>query len=149
MIRRPPRSTLFPYTTLFRSSSQTILEHPVFGPVTIHVRFDAHSARRGEDVGGYVVLTSELAAAQNPGIPTMVRGHVTCLLLLSNNIASIEANLEEPILLGARVLDTILVSAIDLGEPVNGENVDRVGAVLFSRVEQSDRPRCTTILGAP
>src|SRR3712207_8419083 len=24
MIRRPPRSTLFPYTTLFRSSTQTI-----------------------------------------------------------------------------------------------------------------------------
>src|SRR2546429_7971313 len=24
MIRRPPRSTLFPYTTLFRSSSQTL-----------------------------------------------------------------------------------------------------------------------------
>src|SRR2546430_11371542 len=28
MIRRPPRSTLFPYTTLFRSlSSQELLEH--------------------------------------------------------------------------------------------------------------------------
>src|SRR3712207_8451481 len=27
MIRRPPRSTLFPYTTLFRSSRQTLL-HP-------------------------------------------------------------------------------------------------------------------------
>src|SRR3712207_7311182 len=26
MIRRPPRSTLFPYTTLFRSSSQVQLE---------------------------------------------------------------------------------------------------------------------------
>src|SRR5260370_28400873 len=25
MIRRPPRSTLFPYTTLFRSQSQTVL----------------------------------------------------------------------------------------------------------------------------
>src|SRR2546430_8445372 len=27
MIRRPPRSTLFPYTTLFRSASSTILGH--------------------------------------------------------------------------------------------------------------------------
>src|ERR1035441_3543717 len=27
MIRRPPRSTLFPYTTLFRSSRQSIFEH--------------------------------------------------------------------------------------------------------------------------
>src|SRR5256884_8278228 len=29
MIRRPPRSTLFPYTTLFRSSSQLSI-HPIF-----------------------------------------------------------------------------------------------------------------------
>src|SRR2546430_6487997 len=29
MIRRPPRSTLFPYTTLFRSSSAEILSTPV------------------------------------------------------------------------------------------------------------------------
>src|SRR2546422_8596999 len=28
MIRRPPRSTLFPYTTLFRSPSTTLLRSP-------------------------------------------------------------------------------------------------------------------------
>src|SRR3712207_7018294 len=28
MIRRPPRSTLFPYTTLFRSGRQAALRHP-------------------------------------------------------------------------------------------------------------------------
>src|SRR2546427_5447354 len=28
MIRRPPRSTLFPYTTLFRSARQALLRHP-------------------------------------------------------------------------------------------------------------------------
>ena len=31
MIRRPPRSTLFPYTTLFRSSELTVSELPRFG----------------------------------------------------------------------------------------------------------------------
>src|SRR2546430_11773547 len=33
MIRRPPRSTLFPYTTLFRSEEQSVpgLESDVFG----------------------------------------------------------------------------------------------------------------------
>src|SRR3712207_8781913 len=31
MIRRPPRSTLFPYTTLFRSLLQTALEGAVAG----------------------------------------------------------------------------------------------------------------------
>src|SRR3712207_8594611 len=28
MIRRPPRSTLFPYTTLFRSARRSALRHP-------------------------------------------------------------------------------------------------------------------------
>src|SRR5258708_15991124 len=28
MIRRPPRSTLFPYTTLFRSSREIFRQHP-------------------------------------------------------------------------------------------------------------------------
>src|SRR5256885_16757482 len=31
MIRRPPRSTLFPYTTLFRSAVEASLHHPVHG----------------------------------------------------------------------------------------------------------------------
>src|SRR2546430_11088743 len=31
MIRRPPRSTLFPYTTLFRSSQQPVVERDQFG----------------------------------------------------------------------------------------------------------------------
>src|SRR2546427_5728311 len=35
MIRRPPRSTLFPYTTLFRSP-QTVL-HELEGVVAVHV----------------------------------------------------------------------------------------------------------------
>src|SRR2546429_9367595 len=32
MIRRPPRSTLFPYTTLFRSVTELPLEHSVHAP---------------------------------------------------------------------------------------------------------------------
>src|SRR5258707_6209346 len=51
MIRRPPRSTLFPYTTLFRSSSQTmgayavieIVADPHNGvPLHIHSREEEH-----------------------------------------------------------------------------------------------------------
>src|SRR2546421_1283437 len=36
MIRRPPRSTLFPYTTLFRSPGvfRTTIDRPVIGPDT-------------------------------------------------------------------------------------------------------------------
>src|SRR2546426_5417365 len=33
MIRRPPRSTLFPYTTLFRSLRPPLPERPLLGPL--------------------------------------------------------------------------------------------------------------------
>src|SRR5438046_3236290 len=32
MIRPPPRSTLFPYTTLFRSMLRSFLQRPIFAP---------------------------------------------------------------------------------------------------------------------
>src|SRR5256885_9667889 len=35
MIRRPPRSTLFPYTTLFRSPTPTHLNYTLFHPVGV------------------------------------------------------------------------------------------------------------------
>src|SRR5690349_23156732 len=33
MIRRPPRSTLFPYTTLFRSAAARVHEQPAVRPI--------------------------------------------------------------------------------------------------------------------
>src|SRR5439155_9161255 len=65
MIRRPPRSTLFPYTTLFRSLSTAAAGFgaPVIGlPTTMCV---APAARSEEH-------TSELQS----------RGHLVCRLLL-------------------------------------------------------------------
>src|SRR5256885_16343942 len=37
MIRRPPRSTLFPYTTLFRSELDAVLRKQLFGAIEIAV----------------------------------------------------------------------------------------------------------------
>src|SRR3712207_8334288 len=51
MIRRPPRSTLFPYTTLFRSTGRDLRERPLaflqehFGKAGAHF----HAIARGED----------------------------------------------------------------------------------------------------
>src|SRR3712207_9521482 len=55
MIRRPPRSTLFPYTTLFRSQPVQVV-----GEV----------ARRGQGVGmvGSVALSVELVGALEQGL---------------------------------------------------------------------------------
>src|SRR2546430_9809192 len=50
MIRRPPRSTLFPYTTLFRSESQEIL----------------HGTARTESDGTFKV---EFTARPDPKVP--------------------------------------------------------------------------------
>src|SRR6266702_6682625 len=61
MIRRPPRSTLFPYTTLFRS--RTRLPVPIRGAV---LRPDPPACSRSEE------HTSELQS----------RGHLVCRLLL-------------------------------------------------------------------
>src|SRR5439155_17018382 len=66
MIRRPPRSTLFPYTTLFRSPDATPpLIEGALAPQQVAVA-DTATATRSEE------HTSELQS----------RGHLVCRLLL-------------------------------------------------------------------
>src|SRR4051794_41738734 len=66
MIRRPPRSTLFPYTTLFRSPAADRRLHPCAGVDGDHDRLHDDGRRRSEE------HTSEL---QSPV-------HLVCRLLL-------------------------------------------------------------------
>src|SRR2546426_7912602 len=47
MIRRPPRSTLFPYTTLFRSRSDQTGEEEAASPVRDQAQLVEHLADRG------------------------------------------------------------------------------------------------------
>src|SRR2546426_5948465 len=58
MIRRPPRSTLFPYTTLFRSGGK-VVRSPVGVPLTTGVFKDANGDGRSEE------HTSELQSPCN------------------------------------------------------------------------------------
>src|SRR3712207_8725160 len=51
MIRRPPRSTLFPYTTLFRSGLAVGVDEPVLQFVGVGVQLDQGVQER---VGGQV-----------------------------------------------------------------------------------------------
>src|SRR2546422_6455315 len=99
MIRRPPRSTLFPYTTLFRSlapdavdrvaeADEPIDDRAPFGDVG--VRVDDEAQRRSEE------HTSELQS----------RLHLVCRLLLekkNNRLISSRSNL---------LLNALLASAI-------------------------------------
>src|SRR2546422_8025028 len=76
MIRRPPRSTLFPYTTLFRSLASS--------PV---------APNAGSQCAQYVNAIASMSPSQNPGSANRVRSeehtselqsrlHLVCRLLL-------------------------------------------------------------------
>src|SRR5256885_12677540 len=52
MIRRPPRSTLFPYTTLFRSAGETVLVWGIGGGVSLA------AMRIAKLVGAKTIVTS-------------------------------------------------------------------------------------------
>src|SRR2546426_4593556 len=58
MIRRPPRSTLFPYTTLFRSRALGVLGQERVKPLQAFVD-RGFFQRRIEDVDGLVATRSE------------------------------------------------------------------------------------------
>src|SRR3712207_8711849 len=78
MIRRPPRSTLFPYTTLFRSALAT--DHVAPDRVFLHAAPMFHAAAFSGWVGNGVVRseehTSELQSRQ----------YLVCRLLLEKQI---------------------------------------------------------------
>src|SRR2546425_2666271 len=55
MIRRPPRSTLFPYTTLFRSEDRVVHSHGDPAIVGHHVHPEAPAAPEGQPHLGFGV----------------------------------------------------------------------------------------------
>src|SRR5260370_6729835 len=84
MIRRPPRSTLFPYTTLFRSiSSLSVLPSPVNRRVGIHdFTFEACSSftRVAACQIGSPALTAELHSHLNHPFTRPIRTTTTMLI---------------------------------------------------------------------
>src|SRR2546421_5997541 len=64
MIRRPPRSTLFPYTTLFRSLviALSLFLYGVFGPL-VGLALDRFGARLTASVGTLVLVLSLVLTA--------------------------------------------------------------------------------------
>src|SRR5258708_27485157 len=74
MIRRPPRSTLFPYTTLFRSHGQAVR---AIADVTNHLGLRRVTGALGRGTGRSEEHTSEL---QSPD-------HLVCRLLLEKKKA--------------------------------------------------------------
>src|SRR5688572_32250544 len=75
MIRRPPRSTLFPYTTLFRSTSKALVLAPTrelaaqiledFNALAVHTPVTGAAVYGGVGMGRSEEHTSELQSQSN------------------------------------------------------------------------------------
>src|SRR5687768_17934174 len=88
MIRRPPRSTLFPYTTLFRSRMSELLARMSTAGVTIADstlsvtdRFSICIGRRGREVVAFPA-TCHAARSEEHTSELQSRLHLVCRLLL-------------------------------------------------------------------
>src|SRR2546422_4134095 len=98
MIRRPPRSTLFPYTTLFRSTLGK--NHPIESPGDDHVialnlaldsgRLAENQTVLGEDVSLYLAVYTERSEEHTSELQS--RLHLVCRLLLEKKKKKINTN---------------------------------------------------------
>src|SRR5258708_16901622 len=92
MIRRPPRSTLFPYTTLFRSHWHFDTFQPVGGRLEGDITFELGADGRSEE------HTSEL---QSPD-------HLVCRLLLEKkNLNPFRNSLRHDLIVWVLVVGTV------------------------------------------
>src|SRR3712207_7268727 len=90
MIRRPPRSTLFPYTTLFRSVDRRhlgaglaqLLDHglQVVGPAMPQQRFAARGRDRAEEGAGFDPIGHHRSEEHTSELQS--RQYLVCRLLL-------------------------------------------------------------------
>src|SRR2546422_4496112 len=80
MIRRPPRSTLFPYTTLFRSAMAGNLE--ARGNTTPYAEFNAWCDPEALDAVLRAELPTELVRSEEHTSELQSRLHLVCRLLL-------------------------------------------------------------------
>src|SRR2546422_3801676 len=77
MIRRPPRSTLFPYTTLFRSREGGRSHGPA-----PRAAFGVQEVDQGPETFGLGAVSLELARSEEHTSELQSRLHLVCRLLL-------------------------------------------------------------------
>src|SRR5260370_19867698 len=91
MIRRPPRSTLFPYTTLFRSVAhrqvKSALPHVEIAAVGIDRGIDRRNVHKGVVVGLGAVEVLKRLVGRSDEHTSELQSHlnIVCRLLLEKN----------------------------------------------------------------
>src|SRR5258708_28592685 len=93
MIRRPPRSTLFPYTTLFRSRRASVERHDP--RIVNHLAEHDHCARSLNDLHVVVVRTRQQRRSEEHTSELQSPDHLVCRLLLEKKKISSGARTTE------------------------------------------------------
>src|SRR2546430_4075478 len=83
MIRRPPRSTLFPYTTLFRSSLTNVKTIPVKGEIhNVYVTPDGKYAVAGSIAASTISVIDTATRSEEHTSELQSQSNLVCRLLL-------------------------------------------------------------------
>src|SRR3712207_7344690 len=83
MIRRPPRSTLFPYTTLFRSRRQRLIDELHRAVLVAQVEKALHLAQREPlDPLGHLSVAQRQLRSEEHTSELQSRQYLVCRLLL-------------------------------------------------------------------
>src|SRR5687767_15563518 len=84
MIRRPPRSTLFPYTTLFRSNKTRLASAGLGVPTTLDELKAAAQATTDEETVGYMhwILNNSNSRSEEHTSELQSLAYLVCRLLL-------------------------------------------------------------------
>src|SRR3712207_8259716 len=94
MIRRPPRSTLFPYTTLFRSRKETDPASPDGGSSQIHSRLWGIHVTGGPQLSGLSSLAVSLSLvterSEEHTSELQSRQYLVCRLLLEKKKSKLQ-----------------------------------------------------------
>src|SRR2546430_12711743 len=85
MIRRPPRSTLFPYTTLFRSQTDDPERGVRFGECAVELQGPLRGRLRPGEAFAWGVVTPDRQRSEEHTSELQSQSNIVCRLLLEKN----------------------------------------------------------------
>src|ERR1043165_2794803 len=135
MIRRPPRSTLFPYTTLFRSGALRVARRGHSPLVDTDLRLAIRAA--ADVVNGTMAALPARLDVILPDHPMMCRGDAAALEQLFSNLLFNSAQAMRPggvAQIAARVVENGMaeVTIADTGSGITKDDLAKIETPFFS-----------------